>query len=113
MSSDADHRPTWWEVVEDEVARRAADADTGATVDADRDGGDGAGEGLPDPWRDAVASPGGLTAEQAAVLAGLDDQPGVPHLTGDGHAEGASDEVVADQPPLAHLHDDRGDDPST
>jgi hypothetical protein len=59
---------TWWDDVDDDLAAAGAEEP----------------EELPDPWAEAagdVARPA-LTADQEAFLAGLDDQPAVPRLSG-------------------------------
>lgn len=40
-------------------------------------------EPAPDPWAGVEVEDAGLTEEQVALLAGLEDQPPVPHLGGD------------------------------
>jgi hypothetical protein len=54
----------WWTGIEAEIAAATAD-------DA---------ETLPDPWADLTELSPVLTSDQAAFLAGLDDQPGVSRL---------------------------------
>jgi len=63
-------RDPWWDDVEDEIIA-VQDTPDGES------GGD-----LPDPWASVAPAVGELTAEQAAFLAGLEDQPAVPRLSG-------------------------------
>jgi hypothetical protein len=60
-----DRARTWWEDLHDGV--EAAEA-----------------HDLPDPWADADedGDDPGLTPDQQAFLAGLEDQPSIPRLTG-------------------------------
>ena len=49
---------------------------------------------VPDPWANVAVDDAGLTEAQVAHLAGLDDQPPVPHLT----EEDAPGEEPGDHP---------------
>ena len=60
---------SFWDAIE----RRVAELD-----ESERDEGE---DGVPDPWANVEVDDAGLTEEQVAHLAGLDDQPPVPHLT--------------------------------
>ena len=55
--------------------------------------------GTPDPWADRSGTAATLTADQRAVLAGLDDQPAQPHLDG----VVGDDDHAHDQPGVPHL----------
>ncbi len=59
-------RSSWWDDVDADLKKAGAE-DT---------------EELPDPWAAAAVELPALTADQEAFLAGLEDQPSVPRLTG-------------------------------
>lgn len=66
----------WWEAVADEIEGDALDAAP-----------------LADPWADRGAEPVGLTDEQRAFLAALEDQPPVPRFSSDGDHDRAGDHL--------------------
>jgi hypothetical protein len=68
-------RDPWWDDVDAEITALADEAVGEPEREPD-------GRDLPDPWAAIAPDAGQLTAEQAAFLAGLGDQPGVPRLAG-------------------------------
>ncbi|HEY8543455.1 MAG TPA: hypothetical protein VIL36_00345 [Acidimicrobiales bacterium] len=76
-------------------------------VEAELPGDTGDLGGTPEPWADRAGAVAALTADQRALLAGLDDQPAPPRLDGlalgaTGHGRGAG--------PGAGRNDDDGHD---